>query len=91
MNKYHLFRWKVVSKDDSPYIAPEQRVVYLWGFRDQDEYPVHTTRIVSVNGREVTTKSGSIYILEDIDPDYLAWMIKNNIDWDDQNPIKIKG
>lgn len=89
MSTYSLHRWSVVS-DDNPYKAPEQNRIRLSGFRNQDEKKVTTSVIVSVNGREVTTYSGSIYILEDVDPDYLKYLDGLGKTFDPENPIKQK-
>lgn len=87
MTVYHLHRWSVTG--DS-YAAPEDRALRLTGFRDQDAKQVTTSIIVFVNGREVTTYSGSIYILEDIDPDYLKFLDATGEIYDSENPIRIK-
>ena len=76
--------------DDDPYKAPEQRSIRLSGFRDQDAKQVTTSVIVTVNGREITTYSGSVYILEDIDPDYLKFLDETDEIYDSENPIRIK-
>jgi hypothetical protein len=88
MAKYHLFRWKLVYGTMDPYVAPEMRGAKLFGFRDQEDKPVLTSQIVSCNGREVTTRSGSVYILEDIDVDYRQWIDDNQMNYDPDNPIK---
>lgn len=90
MATYHLHRWSLTFYARSPYLAPEQCPLSLIGYRDQESEPVHTSDIKKVNGREVTTRSGSIYILEDISVEYLAWLNDNNIEYDPTNPIKVK-
>lgn len=87
--KYHLYKWKITSKYNNPWLAPEANPICLIGFRDDENFPVKTTPIVSANGREITTYSGSVYILEDIDHDYLMWCNNNNIVYDYFNPIII--
>jgi hypothetical protein len=37
---------------------------------------VYTTRIVAINGREVTTRSGTVYTLGEVNPDYVEWCQK---------------
>lgn len=88
MTTYYLHRWSVVGGD--PYRPPEENVIRLSGFRDQDERKINTSVIVGVNGREVTTYSGSVYILEDIDPDYLNFLNDTGKIYDPINPIKVK-
>ena len=85
---YHLHRWSVVG--DSPYTAPEMRRIRLHGFRDQDSKAVVTSHVVKVNGREVETASGSIYILEDVSPEYLQFLEETGDNYDPENPIRIK-
>lgn len=88
--KYSLYKWSIVPTFDDPFKAPEINPGRLFGFRDQDPKSVRTSPIVSVNGREITTSSGSVYILEDIDPAYLSWLEDNGFEYDPVNPIKIK-
>lgn len=88
MTTYHLHRWSVRDMS-SPYQAPELNYTCLSGFRDQKEQRIRTSRIVSVHGREVQTEN-SIYILEDIDPEYLQWMHDNGLQYDYDNPIKMR-
>ena len=84
---YHLHKWAVVS-DNDPYRAPEARSICLTGFRDNEVSQVITSEVVEINGNYIRTWSGSIYILDDVDPEYAAWMKANGIDFDPENPIK---
>lgn len=88
MVKYHLHRWSIT--DAGPYVAPEAQKLYLQGYRDQDSRSIRTSHIVEVNGREITTYSGSIYILEDISPDYLQFLEETGDTYDPENPIRVK-
>lgn len=90
MATYHLYRWSLTSYASSPYFAPEQCKLSLVGYRDQNPCPIHTSDIKEVNGREITTTTGSVYILEDIDPEYRHWLNENGIEYDPANPIKVK-
>jgi len=49
-----------------------------------------TSRIVESDGRLVQTKSGSVYRLGEPDPEWLAWMADNGIDFDPSQPITIR-
>lgn len=89
MKKYSLYKWSVVL-DDDPFRAPEINPGRLFGFRDQETKTVRTSPIVSANGREITTLSGSVYVLEDIDPEYLSWLEDNGLTYDPVNPIKFR-
>lgn len=86
---YHLYRWSVGTMGNS-YAAPEQQRTVLYGYRDQDNKWVRTSPVVTLKGREIHTEN-SIYILEDIDPEYLQWMDENGHQYDPDNPIKVKG
>jgi len=48
---------------------------------------VMTSSIEGVKGRIVTTKSGSIYVLGRIDPEYKKQLKKYKPGWDYRNPI----
>lgn len=89
MAEYHLHCWSVGSTGD-PFQAPELHHKRLAGRRCEDDREIVTSSIVSVDGRRVTTYSGSVYILEDIDPSFLAWMKDNNYEYDPENPIKVR-
>jgi len=85
---HHLHKWSVQS---SPYDAPEIRNIRLVGYRDNEtEHRVVTSPVVAIDGKKITTHKGSVYILEEIDPGYLAWMQENGIAFDPENPIKDK-
>lgn len=87
---YHLYRWAVIGNTD-PYKPPEAAVeLRLSGFRDQQKDSITTSPITKVNGREVTTYSGSVYILEDINPDYLKFLDETGEIYDSENPIRLK-
>jgi len=81
-----IYNWKLVEKDD-PYTPPEFRSQYISGkvinHADQDRFPdgdgITTSRIVDSDqeARTVTTRSGSVYVLGPICPDYEAWCRAN--------------
>lgn len=87
---YNLYKWRVVPLYNKSYLAPEANPVCLSGYRNDETFPIKTSPIKKADGRQITTLSGSVYILEDIDVDYLSWCIDNNIDYNYDNPIKIK-
>lgn len=84
MATYHLHRWSVSG---DAYQAPEIASKYLCGYRDQEEKPIRSSAITKIDGRTITTYSGSVYILEDIDPEYRQWLEDNEIAYDPENPI----
>ena len=52
---------------------------------------VTTSYIVSVDGKEVTTRSGSVYTLGKVEESYREWLKENRPDWDEENPITMIG
>ena len=84
-----FYNWSVIA-NATPYTAPEAITYHLCGTRFGESLPVTTTAIVSSNGREVTTQSGSVYLLGSIDPSYIKFMHDNNIKYDYNQPIKFK-
>lgn len=87
---YQLHNWSVVTINKSLYSAPEYSVNCLRGLRDNEDRHVRTSPIVSVNGRLITTKTGSIYHLHEMDPEYEKWLIENNIKINYDSPIVLK-
>jgi hypothetical protein len=84
--RHELTNWSLII-GDNPYQAPENNVTCLYGIRVNDGKIIQTSYIVSSSGREVTTYSGSVYVLKDIDPNYLKWMSDHNIKYNPENPI----
>lgn len=86
MTTYSLHNW-CVTRD--LWQAPEVGGQRLKGYRNDEKlHRVITSPIVKVEGRNITTQSGSVYVLQEIDPDYLKWMQDNGIAYDPENPIK---
>jgi hypothetical protein len=90
MTTYRLHRWSVTQYSDDPYLAPEQQCASLLGTRDTDGRFVKTSPVVKVEGKQITTRSGSVYILEDMDPDFRLWLEEEGIEYDPENPITFK-
>lgn len=90
MSGIRLHRWSVTQSSDDPYLAPEQIHACLLGIRDSDGKYVRTSPIVKAEGKEITTKSGTLYILEDMDPDFRLWLEQEGIEYDPENPITFK-
>lgn len=83
--------WSVSGNAD-PYLPPECRVTMLAGRVyghpvKSDGEKVRTSAIVKVNGRTVTTLSGTVYRLGRVSKSYLQWLKDNNIKYDSRNPI----
>lgn len=90
MATYHLHRWSVTELYDNPYLAPEANPKCLIGFRSPDNKRVRTSPVKEINGMHITTETGSVYILEDMDPDFRHWMEEEGIEWDPEHPLKMK-
>lgn len=99
---YKLRNWAVQS--DNCFLAPECQTKYLCGniYGRNEPRPfdgkifddgklVYTSRIVTVEGRFITTSSGSVYELEGPPHvDYVMWCKENGFEIDPENPIKIR-
>jgi len=89
-----LEQW-AVSNLSGPYTPPECQIRCISGVVSgsplfEDGKFITTSRIVSVEGRVVTTNSGSEYTLGDPDPDYVAWCVENGFDPpSEENPIRV--
>lgn len=91
MTEYILHKWSVTEfGNQDPYLAPECKTKRLVGYRDDETRKVITGPIVSVDGKKVTTYSGSVYHLDDVNQEYLAWLIDHQIEFDPDHPIKFK-
>lgn len=93
-----LSNWACEFPDgSSDYHAPELRGLCLVGDvtghpRRPDGTRVQTSPIVAVDGRQIRTRSGSVYHLEgDPHPAYLAWLAECGRDYDAEQPIKVGG
>ena len=84
----NLENWSVTLRGDY-YTPPEACSKCLQGL-NEDGFNIVTSPIVAVNGRVVTTYSGSVYLLGTVDPNYLDWLKDNNMPYDEVNPIKHK-
>ena len=96
--EYILRDWCVCFRPSAdPYTPPELLSSCLGGKiygradRFEDGNEVTTSRIVKSEGRKVTTKSGSVYVLEGPPAkSYLDFLKSIGYDYDEENPIKIK-
>jgi hypothetical protein len=82
--------WAAVS--DDPYAPPEASAIVIKGeVRGHRQRPdgegIRTSRIVAVEGRKVTTASGSVYELGEPRPEYRTWLRKHRPNWDPENPV----
>jgi hypothetical protein len=94
---YQLKNWAVVqSPNMDPYMPPEAYGIYLSGEiygrggRFTDGKRVTTSRVVSVDGRLITTQSGSVYeLVGDPEPGYLSYLKETGKEYNKENPIKV--
>lgn len=80
---------------DDFYRAPELNYKVLAGDvyrhpRFPDGHPVKTSAIVGVNGRLITTKSGTVYKLGRIQREYRMWLRKEGITYNPRRPVSFK-
>ena len=92
MSKYVLKEWSVV-RSDNPYRPPEYKKLHgkVYGnpnFEDGGE--ITTSAIFTINKNEITTRSGSVYILEgEPSVEYMDWIKENNFTYNPEEPIRI--
>lgn len=75
-----------IHREVSRYKAPECLENVLHGIVDGEK--ITTLAIEVTHGTMIMTVDGSVYMLGEIDPNYLAWMKANNIEYDKSDPIK---
>lgn len=84
-----------VTDDGNPYNPPEYARKMIGGEvygnpRFPDGHKIVTSSITKVDGRIVTTNSGSVYELGTPSPDYINWLKENNMELPTPEcPIKI--
>jgi len=91
-----LENWVVVYANEDPYGAPEQAGIALKGRvkghpRKRDGQLVRTSPITTVEGRVVTTQSGTQYRLGEPLPEYRQWLQEHRPEWDPENPVSLGG
>lgn len=89
-----LENWKCLGAN---YAAPEVNALALIGTvydhptaRHFDGKEIQTSRVMSADGRTVQTRN-TTYELGEADPDFVQWMEDNDIKFDPENPITLKG
>lgn len=96
MKMIKLDFWAVIQQPWDGYTAPELIPSRLQGVVEghpahKDGTTVTTSAIKKVEGRTVTTSSGSVYILGEPDPRYIAFLVENGKPIpNDENPLGIK-
>jgi len=70
------------------YVANNRLRGNVYGHPDkEDGKQIDTSTIRSVRGRAVTTASETVYILEEPDIEWVAWLEKNKIKYNHTNPL----
>jgi len=76
--------WCVIQSmdEDITYLSPEMRSRYIAGNvyghpTHEDGKYIRTSKVVWANDKEVTTVSGSKYLLGEPAPEYLVWCNSN--------------
>jgi len=49
---------------------------------------VKTSSVQKVEGRKITTNSGTVYVLGKIDPEYRKFLREHQPDWDWREPLR---
>jgi len=87
MSEYKLENWSVCLLSDSIFLAPEAKQICLQGLRSDDKM-VRTSPVKEIDGKNITTKSGSVYVLGTPHPEYVKWCDENGHAMDPLNPIR---
>ena len=89
-----LHNWSIVNVDPSGYSAPEQCTRVLRGkvsghHRYREMKTILTSAICKVNGRTITTLTGSVYeLVGDPEPGYVEYLESIGRTYDTENPIR---
>ncbi len=96
---YTIENWSCF-KTGSEYTAPECRTLHIQGYCPERSKELHnpdgkkhrivTSAIEKVDGCNVITRSGTHYFLGRPDPAYLVWLKENKIEFDPNEPIKVR-
>ena len=83
--------WSVTDRCPfAPYRAPElDPHLHLEGDVAGRGGPICTTRIIKTEGRVVSTRSGSLYLLGTPARAYVSWLAAQHKTIDEKNPIKL--
>jgi hypothetical protein len=86
-----LKNWSIIL--DRWYLPPEYKRAHLKGYAyGHPEYKdgtlVKTSIIVETEGFLVKTATGTIYLLEDPDPEYILWLRLNHLKFNNERPFE---
>ena len=101
IHEYTLENWSVVDSPCDPYIPPECKTKRLMGHcperarevyyktpREIQKDEITTSPIAKIEGKRITTKSGTVYVLGQVNPDYVSFLKTLGKELDQENPIK---
>lgn len=83
MKTVKIENWHVTIGEDNLYTPPEAQDLHLVGH--VTDHPslangiIQTSSIVNVDGKFVTTRSGTVYELGTPDPKYVEWCYANQV------------
>lgn len=95
MDPIIIHEWAVVP-GGGRYDAPEVAGIRITGVVvDHPKRPggpkqITTSRVLSADGRFVTTQPGTRYQLGRIEPGYRKWLREQQIPYDPANPIRVR-
>jgi hypothetical protein len=89
-----LEQWGVCERGDC-FAAPETRMICLTGIVyghpvKPDGKEIVTNAIAAVDGRIITTYSGTEYVLGEPAPKYLQYLKDNGYEYNENFPIRMK-
>lgn len=90
-----LENWSCGYSSDDRYAAPELSRLRLLGVvadesNKRNGKRIQTSAVTKIDGRVITTASGSVYELGEVDPAYLAWIREQGREFNPEQPIADK-
>jgi hypothetical protein len=79
--------WALEFRQVDPFVAPERSPLSLSGFIPGKAERVITSPVVKVEGKLVTTSSGSLYQLGQVSTKYRAFLESDRLPIDWENPL----
>ena len=85
--------WSITSTDDA-YTPPEFRTISLHGaVSGHPNFPdgskITTSPVVKAESRVITTRSGKVYMLGEVDPGYLTYLLSIGREYNHESPIRV--
>lgn len=77
-------KWALVNRNSDPYKAPEQSAPALRGWVDGEE--ILTSLITKTEGRNIITKSGTVYELGTPDPNWIHFLSESGRYYNPDDP-----